>query len=743
MGKINYIQNSFNSGELSPRLASRFDFEKFKSGCYILENYIPTVQGTVIKRTGSYYDADLKQGAYVFLKSFVDTSGNAYIIEFGDSYFRFFKSDGTQVMSGPSPFEIATPYAAGFLPFLSFAQTGDVMYIFWKNYAPRKLTKNSSTDTDWTLSEVSFDWYPFGDTNTDDTAQFYVSASSGTGINITAVGHTPFTPAMADAGVHIRLESDISGITEWATGTAYNTGDIRRYGDNVYKAGTTATSGAFAPVHTYGTLSDGAVDWEYIHSGVGYVELKSYTSSSVMTADVIKYIPDELVGSGNETFLWAWGDWDDNRGYPRCGTIYEDRLVVAGSIEKTQTLWGSVTGDYENFKSGVTDSDAFQYTLGTQELNKILWLSPGRVLLVGTDQSEFSISGSRIYEALTPTNVRVVRQTRYGSEPQQPVTAGDATLMVEVGGRKIREMKYDYQSDSYVGVDKSILSEHITYPEVLRSSYQTKPFPVIWYPLYVHEGDYANAEYPGSLLGLTYDNMDNVYAWHKQVLGGDAVILDAEIVKNGANDRLFMCVQRTVNGSTVYYLEHIDLDDSVENSAAEDHHYVDCGTVYDGSATTTITGLSHLEGEVVRILADGSTHPDKTVSSGQITLDRTASKVHVGLGYTAKMQTMPISEGGDYGPSHGQTHKISSIQLRLLNTGPGLYVGKDATSTIEIQFRSPGMSMDGPVPLFTGLKGPIAWPTGQERDMRIYVEHNLPLPCELLAVIADMVVYDK
>jgi hypothetical protein len=747
MGKVNHIQNAFNAGELSPRLASRFDFDKFSSGCYLMQNMIPTVQGSAIKRTGSYYDADLKQGSYVFLKAFTGTTGETYLIEIGDSYFRFFDSSGDQIMSGPSPFEVVTTYSAAYLPFLSFVQTGDVMYIFHRAYAPRKLTKNSSSDTDWTLAVVDFDWYPFQDTNPVDASEFYVSASSGSGIDITAVGHTPFTVGMDNIGLHIRLSSDISKITEWAAGGTVAIGDQRRYEDNVYKAATntvTAANATLAPVHTRGTLSDGDVDWEYLHSGTGYVELKNYVSSTVMTADVIKYIPDELVGSGNETFDWAWGSWSFNlRGYPRCGTIHENRLIVACSYDQPQTVWGSVTGDYENFKAGVTDSDSFQYTIGSQELNDILWLSSSRVLLIGTDQREYSMSGSRIYEAITPTNIRIVPQTKYGSEKQQPIVSGDATLTVESGGRKVREMKYDYQSDSYIGVDKTVLSEHITYPGILRSAYQSKPYPVIWYPVYVHEGYYANSDYPGSLIGMTYDNAENVYAWHRQVLGGDAVILDCEVVRTGVVDRLFLAVKRTVNGTTVYYLEHIDLNDSVQQDNPEDHHYVDCGIVYDGAATTTITGLTHLEGETVSVLADGSTHPDKTVSSGQITLDRSSSKVHVGLPYTSDLQTMPIAEGGDYGPSHGQTAKISSIQLRLLNTGAGLYVGKDVDNLTEIDFRSAGMSMDGPVPLFTGLKGPKAWPTGQERDSRVYVRHTLPLPFELLAIILDMVVYDK
>lgn len=740
MGKLNFTQNNFNGGELSPRLLSRSDFDKFKSGCSILENYIPTTQGNAIKRAGTKFAAEVKSSnLYTFLIPFTDTNGTDYIIEVGHQYFRFFKADGTIV---GAPFEIATPYIDNAIRQLSYVQSGDVLYMTTGSYWPRKLSKNSSSDTDWSISEIEFAWPPFKDENIDSAKGFYISASTGTGVTLTAVGHTPFNASMPSNNIYVKFRSSIADYTEWAASTAKGSGDKVRYGDNVYVWVSGSTTGDLAPVHTNGTLSDGGVKWKYLHSGEGYVKISAYVSDTLATVDVIVPVPDDIVGIGNETEFWAFSSWGDLGGFgvPNTVTIHEDRLIWGGTSSEPQTIWASVTGDYQNFKYGVTNSDAYKYQLGSQDLNTILWMNSARTLLIGTDNGEFTVSGSRIYEAITPTNVRVVRHTNFGSLSQTAQQVGDTVLFVQKDTRKVRELKYDYQSDSYVGVDRTILSEHITKPAVRLSARQQSPYSIVWYPRFDHINSYSESD--GVLLGFTYDTIEDVYGWHRHTIGGNGIVESAAILKKNTYDQLWLVVRRTINGSSVRYVEYMDLPLETDEDV-EDAHYVDCGIIYDGAATTTITGLAHLEGETVTVLADGATHPDKTVSSGQITLDRSSSKVHVGYGYTANLQIMPIAEGGDFGSAHGQLSRITTVTLRLLNTGSGLWVGKDSSDLQELHFRTPDMLMDEPVPLFSGLKGPTSFPSGPERDLRIHIQHRLPLPCTLLGLIADLVVYDK
>lgn len=731
MPKVNYTQRSFNAGELTPKLLARTDFDKYASGCSVMENLIPTVQGTAVKRAGTVFAAEVKSSNLdTVLHGFSDTTGNNYIIEIGHQYMRFFKEDGA-VVGGP--YELATPFIDNYLHTLQFAQSGDVLYIASNYYAPRKLIKNSSSDTDWTLQTITFDWPPFQDTNTDTTAEMYVSDVEGTGITVTAVGHSPFTPAMASAGVYIKFDDpEVRGISEWKTGTDYVIGDRRYYEQNTYRATSNGQSGAIEPTHTTRDyeVSDGAVDWVFLHSGSGYVKITGYTSPTQVTADVISPVPNGVRTASYATWRWSWGSWADTtlEGFPSSVTIHENRLVFGGSNLQPQTIWGSESGNYENFEVGTNDDDSYQYTLGSDQLNKILWLNSGRVLLIGTDYGEFSMSGTRIYESITPTNVRVARQTNTGSTVHRPIRISEKVFFTEKNNLKLNKLTYNYDTDSYITTDVSVLSEHITSPSIAQGALQDSPQTIAWFPRYYAPtlaGD-------GCIVALTHNENESVIAWHKHDVGG--FVESIAVIKKDTYDQIWMVVKRTINGATVRYVEYMDPPGKTDN-------YLDCALVYNGASTTTITGLSHLEGATVSILADGATQTNKTVSSGQITLDSAASVVYVGYAYQANLQTMPIVPQPDQGT--GLNSRVTTVTLRVLDTGEGISVGPDSLNLKEVSIRKPGDLMDAPVPAYSGILGPIDWHWEFERDSRVHVQHNLPLPFELCSITADIMVYEE
>jgi len=738
MPKVNHTQKAFNAGELTPKLLARSDFDKYETGAAIMENAIPTVQGTAVKREGTKYAAETKDSTdNSILYPFTDTNGTNYILEFGALYIRFFKEDGT-VVGGP--YEVVTPYTVFYLDDLQFAQSGDVLYIACDTYAPRKLSKNSSSDTDWSLSELSFEWQPFQDENRDDTKEFYVSAYSGTGITITAVGHSPFTPNWATDNLYIKFRDDGVGpasvYREWKAALLYALNNLISYNDRVYRCvSTSGTAGSYPPTHTFGIRTDGGVDWEYLNSGSGYAKITGYTSPTQVTADVIIPLPASIVGSGNETFRWAYGCWGNNStgiaDYPRAITIHENRLIFGGSSVQPQTVWGSVSGDYENFETGTEDDKSFQYTLGSDELNEIYWANAGKVLLIGTQKAEFAMSGTRIYEAITPTNIRVARQTNYGSTVHRPVRMGDRIFFTEKSNLRLRELAYDYSTEGYIAKDVTVLSEHITAPTIAQGAKQESPYPILWYPRYFRRNGLGD----GVLIGLTYDSEQGVFSWHRHNVGG--VVESVAVLSKTTQDQVWMIVKRTVNGATVRYVEYMDFPSEVD---IEDSHYVDCGVFYNGASTSTITGLSHLEGETVKVVADGAVQLDKTVSSGQITLDSAASKVHVGYGFDTNVKTMPIVVEDR---AVGLNSRITTITLRLLSTGEGLSVGPDAANLKNVNLRKPGDAMDAPVPLYSGLIGPLDWHEGFNREEHVHVQHNLPLPFELCSITADIMVYDE
>ena len=720
MPKASPIQNSFNAGELSPQLKGRVDLrEKYDNGCETLENFLPQIHGPARKRPGTRFVREVKDSTKnTRLISFEYSTEQAYILEFGDEYIRFYK-DGGVILSGGSPYEIVSPFDHEDLMDIHFAQSADVMYLAHPSYPPYKLARTGHTS--WTITEVEFDWPPFNDENVTSTT-ISASATTGSGITLTASSAT-FNAQMV--GGYFRFSEIIeSKYDEWQTSKSVSSGDYRHYDGNLYKATSSATTGTRPPIHTEGTESDGAVNWEYQHSGAGYAEITAYSSTTSVTATVIKTLPSSAT-SGVKS--WSEGAWSDWNGYPKTVSFYEDRLWFAGTLARPQTLWASTSGDYENHQYGTNDDDALNYTINSQDVNTIEWLMPGKVLAVGTSGGEFIVSASSLDEAITPTNVRIVPYTTYGSINIRPYKIGNAIVFVQRSARKVRELAYNFESDSYVAPNMTILAEHITRFGVIDMAYQQEPNQIVWTPCSC-----------GTLIGMTYERAEDVVGWHRQVLTGNVKSVASIPHWDGDQDVVWMVVERTIDGSTVKYIEYL------EKYLTDDYaFFVDSGLTYDGSPATTISGLDHLEGEEVAILADGYVHPNQTVTSGEITLQSAASIVNIGLPYTATMKTMPLEAGAADGTAQGKTMRINNIVLRIHETGPGLWYGPNTTTMDEYQFRGSTALMNQPVPLYTGDTNALPWPGEYEQTPQITIQHRLPLPCTLIAVMPQVTTYDR
>jgi len=209
-------------------------------------------------------------------------------------------------------------------------------------------------------------------------------------------------------------------------------------------------------------------------------------------------------------------------------------------------------------------------------------------------------------------------------------------------------------------------------------------------------------------------------------------------------DEVWLIVKRTINSTTRRYVEYLNLFDY--GTDQKDGFFVDSGLTYSGTATTAITGLEHLEGESVTILADGATHPVKSVASGAImtggslTLDRSALKAHIGLPYDSVLQTMRIESKGDDSTSQSRTKRINEITLRL-HKSVGVEVGASLSDMERIPFRSSAASMDTAVPLFTGDKQ-VEFRDDFNTDGHIYVRQTQPLPFTLISIYPRITVND-
>lgn len=803
MPKASPIQTSFNAGELSPRLDGRIDLDKYRNGCSTLENFLPMIHGGVVKRSGTRFVKEVKDSSdSTVLIPFEFSTTQAYVLEFGDLYMRVYRngsvvleaaqtitsisqanpavvavtahgySNGDQVyitgvggmtevngkfftvanvtagtfelsgidstgygayVSGGTAskvFELTTTYATADVKQLQFAQSADVLYIAHENYPPRKISRTGHTS--WTITTIDFDWQPFLDENIS-TTTIYASAATGAGITLTASAAT-FTSDMVNGYVKLR-EIPASKHDPWETATVYAASATVTHEGNVYKTTAGGTSGTRPPIHDTGTESDGGVtDWAFQHPASGYVKIVGFTSSTSVTADVVKQLPGSVVGAGGATERWSLGAWSDEHGYPKTVAFYEDRLLWAGSTNNPQTIWGSKSGDYENHEQGTADDDAYNYTINSDQVNAIEWMSPGKVLMIGTAGGEFAMSGSTVAEAITPTNVRVAIQTTYGSKAIRAKRVGNAVLFVQRAGKKVRELVYDFDSDAYQAPDMTLLSEHITKDGITDMAYQQEPNQLLW-----------AARTDGELICMTYERSESVVGWHRHPIAGTSTVVESLAViphPDGDQDQLWMVVKRTINGATKRYVEYLEKEWK-STGVTGDEFFIDSGLTYSGASTTTITNLDHLEGETVSILAGGATHADKTVTSGSVTLDRAVTKAQIGLGYNATLKTMRIEAGAADGTSQGKTKRLNNIVIRMYQTGGGLWYGPNTTDMDEVQFRDPSMAMDTPIPLYNGDKGPYVWPGQYEKDGYITIQHRLPLPCSIIALMPQLTTQDR
>jgi hypothetical protein len=427
--------------------------------------------------------------------------------------------------------------------------------------------------------------------------------------------------------------------------------------------------------------------------------------------------------------------------FPSCVTFFEERLVFAGTNNDPQKLFFSKAGDFEDMTTGTNAGDGMSFTIGSDQVNAIKYLKGLRTLLIGTVGGEFVATASTSAEPITPTNIQIKRQAGYGTSDVDALLAGNRILFVQRAGKKVRELVFDFDTDGYIAPDLTLLAEHIAGSGVgtgfTNWTYQQEPDSIVW----VVRSD-------GVLTGMTYQRGENVVAWHRHILGGafssgNAVVESVAAISNSlasskGEDSLYMIVKRTINGGTKRYVEVMQPFDFADN--IEDAWFLDSALQYSGSATTSLSGLDHLEGQTVSILANGSTHPDKVVSSGAITLDRSVTKATVGLKYTSALQTMRIESGSADGSAQGKVKRIQEITTRFFQT-VGAELGSSSTSTDLIPFRDSSMAMDTAVELFTGDKQ-IEFNADYETDGFIYIQQQQPLPMTITAMYPQLNTYD-
>jgi hypothetical protein len=686
--KVSPIQSSFTGGEFSPRLRGRSDTDRYRTGLSKCENYVPSVEGPLDRRPGTYYVADVKTHSLTTrVVPFVFSTTQAYVIEFGNLYCRFYKDYGRIESPPGTPVEIVTPYLTAHLQDLQFVQSADVLYVFHPSYLPRKITRTSHTA--WTISTITFIDGP------------YLSTNATT---------TTLTP---------------SGFTGAITVTASSTTGINS------NAGFATTD-----VGRYIRMKVGANPW-------GYVQITGWTSTTVVNATVVSTLT-----AAAATTSWRMGLYSDTTGYPACGTFYEDRLFLGGVSFYPQRVDGSVSGDYENMAPTATDgtvaaTNAVGITLNSDSVNAIRWLvGDEKGLLVGTAGGPWVIRPTTTGEALSATNVNAKQLSASGAENAAAVQSGKSVLYIQAGGRKVRELTYAFEADGFISQNLTALSEHITEGGLDEVRIQREPKGVVW-------GRRADGMLVS--LTFERDQESVRAGWAKHPLGGysdsgqtaDPIVESIAVIPSpdGTRDDLWLVVKRYINGGTVRYVEFLmPFFEDTEGLASA--FFVDCGLTYDGAAASTISGLDHLKGQTVSILGDGLVFPDQTVTAGgQVTLSQTVTMAHIGLPYVSDGATMRLDVGAADGTAFGKTQRIHRVAI-LFHRSLGLNVGPSFDALDPWIFRTAGDDLGEPAGLFSGVKSE-PFDGDYSDEALICWRQNQPLPSTILAIMPQMHTEDR
>ena len=675
---------SFNSGELSPQIDARSDVAKYASGCRTLSNMIPRIYGSAKRRPGTQFIGSVKNSSEKSrVVSFQYSDTIAYILEFGPEYIRIFY-DGGRVIGAKVPtnwaddtayivgqfvtyssvvyrclvahtsdatdaedgahekpiinftdwvvadlddgFPIAetpTPYQESNLFELQFRQSADVMWIVHPDYAPRKLTRTTTTSFD--LSIINFTKGPFLPRNDLENADgITITPSATTGAITLTASAAVFDSAHISAPgalfkiTHARATTETSGSsTHPSTGVVGSAIDIkgtfsfnthgtwdmtvkleRNENEEGWETFRTFISNSDRNIQftgdeeadsvqyrinvtssTSGTLNVDLTINNSTESGICRID--TFVSSTEVTATVLVDF-----ASTDASKRWFEGAWSAYRGYPTAFTFFGGRAVYAGTTKQPQTVWLSEVGDFEDFEEGLNDSDSFSLTMSSDKMNAIRWLSALDALLLGTIGGEWRIRATAIDEALTPDNFDERQQTSYGSKKLQPIPVGDAILFVDYVGRKIREMTFLDEKQKYVAPDLSALAEHITLTGITSLDYQRNPDAIVWSTL-------DN----GNLLSMSYERDQDVIAWAVHPLGGTSA--DAEsvaVIPGTTEDEIWLSTSRTVDGSTTRQIERMQPRVSVD---LEDSFFVDSGLIFDGGDPITITYVTQANPGVV------------------------------------------------------------------------------------------------------------------------------------------------
>lgn len=758
-------RNNFNGGEISPLMNARVDSEKYGFACRKLENFIPRIYGGAFRRPGMEYIGTVGDTSRkVRLLPFNYSASTRFILEMGHLYMRFW-SNGIQVTSGGSPEQVTTPYDEADLFDVQFVQLNDVCYLAHPSYPVQKLTRNA--DDDWSFEAVTWTYPCFGDENIENiTATCSVTSGNGT-IDFSQSGFfTNQEPnALADwVGSHVRIGHRRASATEQvALNSSASSSALRVSGTyDVFTYGTWAGtlslerkrvdgSGTWDVIRTWGGNTDRNISYQGTQLEEAELRLNFTWSSGsggralIEAVDSIAYGVVKITSSVDSntanitvvkapfstaaTPIWALEAWSKPKGYPRAVAFHEQRLIFGGTLREPSTFWGSTIGDFQNFNRLGFDDSSLAFTLAAQEGSAIQSIVSHRDLVIFTQSEEWRASTSQ-ETTITPSNIFVRRQSRFGASYRQAFVANRSILFIQRGQRKLREFVFNQLEETSDAPDLTLLGEHCTAGGIRQLAFQSQPDPIVW-----------AVTNNGVLLSMTFEREQNVVGWSRHTTQGLVESVAVIYGDEGEADEVWLVCKRTINGVSTRYIERLDpeiwvkLDDPGTYSTSL--IFSDASKVVtNANATANLTGLSHLANMSVAVLANGTAVSGLTVSStGNLTLPSAVTKAVVGLSYDSTLQPTKTELQLPDGTAQGRKALNRRGYFNVWKSANWTYSDDlDGTFDSIVLTGFDGEDASTTAGLFTG-EIPALISGSHRNNIDVVVKASQPLPFNLLSLV--------
>lgn len=587
---------------------------------------------------------------------------------------------------------LTAPWGASDIQNIRYDQSGDVVFCACSNLRPRRIERQGPRS--WSLVDYLPEDGPFrventgpitmtaaalsGSTTLTASQAYFKSTNVGSLFRLASLGQTvsraiatdnTFTSEIRVTGIDagrvfsivitgtwvatVTLQRSVGSPGDWTDVVSYTTNQSTTYDDTLdnqiiyYRLGIKTggwTSGTATCQLSYAA---GSIQ------GVGIVT--GYTSTTVVDIDVLSDF-----GATTATSDWWEGQWSDRRGWPSSVALHDGRLWWAGK----DNINGSVSDAFDSFDDNTEgDSGPIKRSIGSGPVDTINWLLPLSHLLVGSQGAELVAKSNSLDEPLTPTQFSLKPASTLGSANLRAGKIDAGGVYVNRSGSRVYELTLDGTVYNYTSSDLTAIVPEIGQPAFVRLAVQRQPDTRI----HCVRSD-------GKVAILVFDRLEKVTCW--VLYETDGLVEDAVVLPGTVEDEVYYCVKRTINGSTKRYLEKWALESEAKNLALS--VITDCTYVWTGALSTTITGLSYLEGKVVTVWANTKDLGTYTVTGGQITISEAATTAYVGLAYTARFKSAKLALGIATGQPLTQRQRLDHVGLVLQDTHyQGLQFGQD------------------------------------------------------------------